>query len=240
MAAQTNYLRSTEIGPLRISIDQLTAVVEKASRLVRVANGQTRITREEMSLGAGTYRVKLSGHEIDPQRTRIPKVVDNFEYSLWFVDSAPVKHFQLSLANYKRTLSVDGESPDQVDSVFVTVRDELAALISAVGGEVPTKLLSAPFAFFILFTPTFLATLIWWDKKYPVALAIVVTCVAIFIATLLLPTGEMFAGFSVIKGDASFVVRYGAEISFWGLVLAVVGICLSAVPLFLKSQPAKP
>jgi hypothetical protein len=50
---------------------------------------------------------------------------------------------------------------------------------------------------------------------------------------------EKLAGFLVIAGDASFVARYGAQISAWGFVLALVGFPLSSRALFRSAKPKR-
>jgi hypothetical protein len=162
--------------------------------------------------------------------------VNEFDYSIWFGDGAPINHLQLSFGNFRRTISVDGESPDQVDAIFVTLRDELATLTSVVGGPFFVKFVLSIAAPATLGLIALFSALLWLRSKRRFFMIIEATCFIAFVVLLLLPNAEMFRGFSVIKEDASFVVRYGAEISFWGSILSIVAICLSAVPLFLKPQ----
>jgi hypothetical protein len=54
---------------------------------------------------------------------------------------------------------------------------------------------------------------------------------------MLLPIGELFAGFTAVHGDASFKVRYAPEIAFWGFIVGAVMIPMSLIPLFWRNIP---
>jgi hypothetical protein len=46
-----------------------------------------------------------------------------------------------------------------------------------------------------------------------------------------LPITDLLAGFLAVRGDPTFMIRYGAEISFLGLMLSVLGVPLTVLQL---------
>lgn len=227
--AEINYSKTVELPPLRISFAELQTVLDKGASLMRAANESIPLWREEMDLRKGELRVEMSGHRLDQERARIPQTLDRLEYTASTRDAAPVSRLNLSFADYSRTLSVQGQSPDQVDAVFSAMRDELSKLSTPIGGP--------GFKFLRFLSISILAWALlalgssWAQTRRRFFLLPISLVVALLVALIVLPIGELFAGFAVVRGDASFMVRYGPEISFWGLVVGAVAIALSLIPL---------
>jgi hypothetical protein len=239
--AETNYSKTIDVPPLRISFEQLQNVLDKADSLMKAANGSTPISREEMELRKGELRVNMSGYRLDIGGAKIPNTLDTFEYSAWTRDAAPISHLGLSFADYRRTLSVEGQSPDQVDAVFSALRDELLTL-STFGGYVFRSMLRF-FGIPVLAVVLLLLLIAAWSE-FPrrIFFAPISLTVALIAGLVLLPIDDFLAGFSVVHGDAAFGVRYGPQISLWGLAVAVIALLMSLRPLFFgtaaKTQEA--
>jgi hypothetical protein len=78
----------------------------------------------------------------------------------------------------------------------------------------------------------------WWFRNRRVTVLVPTVIVVVLLAALLfLPINDLLSGFSVVRGDASFMVRYGAEISFWGVVIGVIGLGLALIPALRPSLP---
>lgn len=232
--AQSNYSKTVELSPLRISYAELQAVLDKGASLMGAANGSLHLLqREEMRLQEGELRVNIWGHQLEGD-ARLPKTLDRFDYTAWTGDAAPVSHLSLSFSNYSRTLSVEGRGPDQVDAVFSALRDELSKLSTPIGGpffSVVRVVLISTLALGLFFLVSWW---IWMETRSRIILGPTVLVVVLLIALIILPIGDLLSGFAVVRRDASFIVRYGADISLWGLILGILGTGLSLIPLFLE------
>jgi hypothetical protein len=221
--AAINYSKTVELPPLRISYAELQVVVDKAASLMNATNGSIPLSREEMDLRKKELRVQMSGHRMADAEATLPAALDRFEYTAWTKEeTAPVSRLNLSFSNYSRTLSVQGTSPDQVDAIFSALRDKLASLSTPFGGDW-VGFVRGVAVMILAMGLLFLADL-WRVTRRRIILGPALLMVALLLALILLPIGDLFAGFTVVKGDASFMVRYGAQISFWGLMVGVVAL----------------
>jgi len=235
-AAEINYFRNTQLPPLRISFADLQKILDKSTSLMTTANSKesSKSRREEISLYRGDQQVTLAGHLLNAEGARIPETIDRFEYFARAQDPpGAVSWIQMSFSDSSRDLKVEGSSPDQVDAVFSSLKDDLMGVSTPLGG----------FMFWYLLI-TFLSTgtiihimlsFIHWkiEKRQP-PLAPLVFSIVTLILTWTLPLKKIFAGFSAVKGDASFMVRYGPQISFLSLVL-----CIAAIPISYWLSKAK-
>lgn len=233
--AQNNYSKIVEIPPLRISYAELQAVLDKGASLMSAANGSLHLLwHEEMRLQERELRVNKWGHRLEGD-ARLPKTLDHFDYTAWTRD-APVTLLSLSFSNYSRTLSVEGQGPHEVDAVFIALRDELSKLSTSVGGPL-FSVLRITLISVLALSLFFLASWwIWMETRPRIILGPIVLVVVLLVALIILPIGDMLSGFVAVREDASFIVRYGAEISFWGLILGILGTGLSLIPLFLEKR----
>lgn len=80
--AQTNYSKTADLPPLRISASDLQAVLTKAGSLLVAANSSAnlRFTREALEVGSDNLKLKLSGHTLESPSAKIQKTIDSFEY----------------------------------------------------------------------------------------------------------------------------------------------------------------
>jgi hypothetical protein len=234
--AETNYSKKVELPPLRISFSELQAVLDKGASLMSAANASMPVWREEIEVRKGGLRVKITGHVLEPEGAKVPNSIDSFDYTASTRDPAAVSGLALSFADYTRSLSVEGQSPEQVDAVFSALREDLSNLSTSIGGFMFRSFLGFP-AIFILFVVLIFLGGAWVDTRRRILLLPVLICVALLLVLMLLPIGDVFAGFSAVHGDASFKVRYAAEISFWGFIVGAVMIPMSLIPLVWRNTP---
>ncbi|MNY12008.1 hypothetical protein D3C86_1450680 [compost metagenome] len=193
-------------------------------------------TREEVKLKAGKTEVVIGGRLILPSGARVPDQIDSFTYMFSSsAEDAPVKRVYVDLRDYARTLTVEGSSPEQVDAVFITIREDINNLSSVVGGGAWTLLFGVP-AYLLLVMLLVLSSLIWFLDRHPAALVLLIFTATALSLILILPMKELLAGFMATKGEPSFLVRYAPQIGFAGLALSVVPI-LTAVFNRLSSAP---
>jgi len=234
--AETNYSKTAELPPLRTSFADLQPILDKSASLMIAANGPTPIWLEDIQLRKGNLRIKHTGRQLIPDGARIPNSIESVEYSARTRDSAPISRVALDFSDYKRTLSVEGQSPEHVDAIFSALRDDLIKLSTFVGGSGLKTFLGFP-AIWLLVTILVWPAVAWFQTRRRILLLPVSICIALIAALLLLPLDDLLAGFIAVRGDASFLARFGPEISFWGLVVGAISIPVTLVPLFYRGVP---
>lgn len=230
--ADTNYSKTIELPPLRVSYADLQATLDKISSLMTTANTASSNWREELELRSGNLSVRISGHQLEPLGAKIPLAIDSFEYTVSARGDAPITRIAIRFADYRRSISVEGQSPEQVDAVFYAVREDMSKVSTLMGGYWLHTILRF-IAIFVLGVTGMQLAVLWWQTRRR-SLAMAVAIAGLSLTTLLvLPLTDMLAGFSAVRGDPSLLVRYGPEISFWGLIVGF----LSLIPLFSKGTP---
>lgn len=228
--AETNYSKTIELSPLRISFSELQSVLDKGASLISAANGSTPLWREELELKKNELRVKITGHQLNPEGVNVPNNIDSFEYIALTREPSPITRVSMSFSDYKRFMLVEGYSPEQVDAVLSALREDLTKMSTSIGG-INHKLYFGALPKFILIIFTLLLGISWFQARSNTILLPISICVVFLTVLFIMPIDDFLAGFSAVKGNASFTVRYGAEISFWGLVFGAVSITLSLIPL---------
>jgi hypothetical protein len=228
--AQTNYTKSAEVPPLRTSFTQLQVVLSKASALTAAANAGASVRREELALKAGVVTVSLPGHNLVQTSARVPERIEGMTYSYSALDPARISRISIDLADYRRVVTVEGQSPEQVDAVFAVIREDLQAISTPLGGT-GIRSLGFPAIWFLL-TVIGWCGATWYSKRTPVSLAISLSAALLVFMLVVLPFDELLSGFWAVSGEPSFMVRYGPHMSFVGFLIAVVGVPLMVLQLF--------
>jgi hypothetical protein len=134
VSAQANYRKSAEIPPLRVSFSALQGVLDKTEKLAASANAGNAPRREEIVLTADTLKVTIPGRTLTPNNAKVPERIDSLTYTYSMVTEAPISRVEFDFSDYRRTLTVEGNSPEHVDAVFAAIREDLMHLSSALGG----------------------------------------------------------------------------------------------------------
>jgi hypothetical protein len=130
----TNYERTVELPPIRVSFEDLQAMLDQVSTLVNAANKGSSNWQDELQLRKGEQLIKMSGHRLEAGGGKIPASIDSFEYTgrVQYTgrdsEEAPITHMTISFYDYKRSISIEGRSPEQVDAVISALRDDLSKL----------------------------------------------------------------------------------------------------------------
>ena len=235
--AQVNYTKTAEIQPLRTSFNDLQGVLTKTSALVSTANSGTQVIREELKMKAGVVTVTLRGHNFVQTSARIPEKIDSMAYSYLASDSAKISRVSIDLDDYRRLITVEGSSPEQVDAIFAVLREDLQAISTPVGGW-SFQLYSGFPAIFLLTVICVLFGASWYSTRARIHLAVSLSALVFVVLFITLPVDELLSGFWAIKGEPSFMVRYGPHMSFAGLVIAVVGIGWQLFPAKARTSEA--
>jgi hypothetical protein len=247
--ADTNYSRTVELPPLRVSFEDLQAILDKVSSLVIVANKGSSNWEEELQLRKGEQRIKMSGHRLEPEGAKVPRSIDSFEYTgrVSYTgrdsDEAPITHVAISFYDYKRSVSVEGRSPEQVDAMISALRDDLSKLSIPFGNFGKTFLTWPGLLFggpiWLLGLALFVIWRNWVQTRRRILVVPAMIFVLLLIALLVLPLDEIFAGFSAVHGEAYLLIRYGPEITFLGLVFTFLGLVGTVISLFPGPRVSK-
>jgi hypothetical protein len=231
--AQANYTKSAEVPPVRTSFAEIQVVLSKASALTAAANAGAPVRREELSLKAGVVTITLPGHDLVQTSARVPERIEAMVYSYSASDPAKVSRVSIDLADYMRVVTVEGPSPEQVDAVFAVIREDLQAISTPIGGT-GIRSLGWP-AVWLLMTVVGWCGATWYSRRTPISLAISLSAIFLVAMLMALPFDELLSGFWAVKGEPSFMVRYGPHMSFIGFLISVVGVPL----MVLQLVPAK-
>lgn len=101
------------------------------------------------------------------------------------------------------------------------LKDELLSISTRFGGSTSVVAFRIVVAAILVIGMQLLGQ--WWEQtRQRIVLGPLFLAIALLVVIFWLPFRDWFAGFAVVRGDASFIVRYGAEISFLGLVIGVI------------------
>ncbi|WP_395703117.1 hypothetical protein [Aquabacterium sp.] len=221
--AQANYTKTAEIEPLRTSFNALQGVLTKASTLVSAANLGVQVRREELAMKFGVITVTVPGHDLVQTTARVPEKIDSLTYSYSASEPAKISRISVDLADYKRTVTVEGPSPEQVDAIFAVLREDLQVISTPLGGTSFRSLFGFP-AIWLLMTIFGWCGASWYARRTPISLSIALSAVFLIILLMALLIDELLSGFWAVNGEPSFMVRYGPHMSFIGFLIAVVGV----------------
>lgn len=233
-AAQAMYSKSTEFSALRVSYAAMQSVLDKAGSLASTANGGSKPEREELVLQAKELKISLSGHQFLPSPAKVPDQFDRLSYSYFAASGSPITQLELDFSGYRRAFTVRGSSADQVDALFAALSADLTALSHPVGGGAFQSL--GRFGLLCVFVLGIMTGWNWYVLRSRAYAAVTIASIATLLLVLALPLDQLLAGFLAVKGDPSALVRYGAEISFLGLVLAIAGVPAAVLPFLGRSR----
>jgi hypothetical protein len=235
--AQTTYSKSAELPAIHISTSDLQDLLQKAHSLLSAANASAKpkYVRETIKIGENNLSVDIGGHDLGVGK--IPKVFHSFEYSFDSDGNASVARINIRLGDYSRALTVSGTNPDQVDAIFSGLRDEMERSATSFGGS-GLRLGVGMITFVILFIALFVLAIAYFDGQKRDTLVPIVLILALLILLFVLPLNEMLTGFVAVSGDASFIVRYGPEISVAAFILGLLSFPFTLIPLLKRGNAA--
>jgi hypothetical protein len=225
--AEFQYSRTRELPPLKLSYEELSRLLEKAHNLLSTANAQAdkrEYLREKITLAAGSDKIEISGFALD-STTRLPKAAYSFSYSYYWSD-APLSSFQMDFGDYSRRITVSGTEGDQVEAICSALERDCLEHSVFIGGSLFRALAGNFLLIGLIVSLTLTAAYCIVERRWR-ALGMPLCSLIALVMLLTLPFEELLAGFAVYRGNASFLVRYGPQLSFLGVIVSIVGIPLS-------------
>jgi len=246
MTAQTSEsTRTTQYSPLHLSYDDLSKTVIKIHRLVQKANEgvDCKTATEDLEVNNGAVGIRITGDFSPSAFGGAPEVAYSVDYNYDGCREAPISSVTLGLQDWDRKLTVKGRSADQVQELTGAITEDVTRFqcILAGGrfrivGFMPLFLVCAA-SLVIGFGGTI-------EPAPPVigrrlGLVFIGFGLCIFLAVLICPWAEWFAGTAVYSGSASFLERHAAEITFLSVIATLLMPVLTGVlgVWYKKRQP---
>jgi len=156
--------------------------------------------------------------------------------SYWFISgnsNAPITNLRIDLQDAYRTVTVEGNNPEQVDALFSLLKDEMENYSVVWGG--PKFRLWSGVLFFLLFCliPSLLVLVASEISPKIVGVRLVIGVLVIaavqLILIFVLPFDKWLPGFVVYEPNSSFIIKYSALftfLSFIAIPIAWIGTLL--------------
>jgi hypothetical protein len=196
----------------------------------------TKPLTETLTLGHGDLKLQVNGHRLDGFAPKLPAFSTELFYRAYAYsfDPAPVATVILYLDDSARRIVIDGQSAEQVDAVYATLKSDLLALSSQFGGPFIRAVLwcvmSLPFQI-LLVVPLVFAFV---EDKKPRILPMLLGCIG-FIIIYMLPLADVFAGFYLCASNPSLLSRYAPLVAYLSFLIAVIGMLRWVVPKMFPS-----
>lgn len=243
-ASAVEYTRAHTLPPVKLTYDDVDRILSRYWGLLATANAaytNATVASETLTLSTGDQDFAFGGHAIS-DRTNLPTTVYKLEYEAFFEHGA-ISRIDIELEDYRRTISVSGVSADQVDVIESALERDLSTYAAFPGGMVFRSFCVSLIGLCCYFVLIFFAVLIFGKESIfqkPLLVSCIVTAFAVQVLTYLLPTEKWFPGFAAFKNEASWIVRDGPQISFFGVVVTIIGIPLSLLLSRWFGQANKP
>jgi len=228
--AVIEYTKEMEMRPIRLTYIELQKEIDKISNLIISANAayatKTYRERENVTFLSGARKVDISGHQFFPTKIEIPSASYGFDYLFLITDERPITRVSITFNDYYRKISVSGNSPEQVDAIFSTPESGLGGYSTPIGGRF-VRQMGLFFLGFLFTVIVIIGSIYCIQNKNMKMLGGPIFSLFGIILIATLPFEDILAGFAVYQGEASLLVRYGDQISFFGFLITLLGIPIS-------------
>lgn len=238
--SEANYSRGTDLGVIQMSYGDLYAVIDKIRTLAQTANGLVSnggqdAPYERLSIyGAARRGWELTGAFSAADVEAAPFVAYRFDYSFVQRGAFPVTEISLSFDDPRRSVKVVGKSIKHVDAIFASITADLSDYETVLGGDFHRLIVGM---LFWMFVNVSCVIAIDSAKRSWTKMVLALPMVLVPISYFALPWSRWLAGVAVYRGDASFMIRFAPEISFAGLVLAIIPIAASLIGVLKNRKP---
>ncbi|MFN0207655.1 MAG: hypothetical protein ACKVS6_15215 [Planctomycetota bacterium] len=227
------FTKTASLPPLQITYSELESVFDKSARFM-LSSASTQPVQpcsENVRLKHGETQVEIIGHKLQDSSIKLPEFVTDLTYTALRDrrGTAAVSTISMMFGDYDRRLTVEGHSPQQVDAVFASLKSDLIALSTTVGGT-GFRTLTGIVLFQLCLMAVVFSVAYWLGVRKQKGVLFTGLFASILIAILfLIPFDKIFAGFSVSESDPSFVERYASEITLFSLCIGVVSMLLPTI-----------
>jgi hypothetical protein len=217
-SSKPEYTMEFSLRPLRMSYRDLSKVILKVQDSIsgsQVSSEATAGIMNELVLKDGTRRFQTANDFSARALESAPRQAYEASYNFRTSGSA-ISQISIDLDDYKRGISVSGTNQGQVEGLAHLIRDDLGAFEGYWGGLITRMILA------IIFSVALLALA---SRTKNAILGSVLGMASMLVVLLLLIAGaRLIPGFVVYRDDPSFIVQWGPEISFLGLIFSALGV----------------
>jgi hypothetical protein len=236
LRAQT-YTRRSELPPVHLNYNDLAAIVGRAEQLISTANKpfSPEFERPSESLDLQDDQTKVEfTQDITTSALESAPPISNEIYFTYSFNGAPISNVTMYLYDYRRELSISGQSKTDVDALSQLMSSDLARHTTILGGfgfrTVGFLLLTILYS--TLFALGFAPNLSKMNRIITFSIAAILV-----ISVWAAPWQNWFPGTAVYSGDVSWFVRNQAIVSFMGMCATVVFGFIAVLAPFFRQRP---
>lgn len=230
-----SYQKTAELPPLKVTYDDVNQIFLSLRNqlLANPQPTQAGEVYEHIKITGGDLTIEKTGAFTFTKDDRLPEMAEDLIYS-YSNRGGSVNEIYIFLHDSNRTITVSGTSPDHVDATYAFLVNKLSEKAITMGGR-KFRNISAIFLFLI-------ASALWniplWKKELPMfsRVALVICGIGIFISIFALPFNEWLPGFAIYTDTTSTIVKYSAEITFFGVILSIIFFIASIYLSFKLSK----
>lgn len=221
-SAGAEFSRTETFSPIRLTYDDMAVMIGRIHQFVTTANASVHSDnryREDMTIRGKLSQVRLEGDFSISGFAGAPEEAYSVRY-LYSRDTAPISGVDIDLGDYRREVTVEGSSSDQVAALLSLLSEDLHSRETYLGGALFRIICGA-----ILFGLAIVAPGVSPTTQTKVTrIALLITAALVAGAVWVLPWERWFPGTAVYSANASFLVRNSALISFIGTVAGLIAL----------------
>ncbi|MFA5167195.1 MAG: hypothetical protein WC530_01545 [Candidatus Omnitrophota bacterium] len=238
LEASQEFSLSADLQPLKLSYEDVKSVVEKISGFLKTSNGYdpnlSDLGAHSVQVTAGELTISVKDDLRNIDFSHFPNV--SYELTYKYYDGKlgnSITQVSISLSDYRRTISITGNRPDQVEALFAMLINDLNRHRIWLGGLLFRTILAIILALLCGWLFAYLAMVAFLklgghsrpvtnEDLGPIAFPLFVSF-SIFFSWVMLGIGvKVLPAFAIFAGEVSWLRRYSAEISFYGLLVTII------------------
>lgn len=180
--------------------------------------------REGIVISAAGEDLSFADHLVT-KATRIPQEASSMTYRYdFYSDPMPITSISLLFNDSFRRVEVRGGSAEHVDAVMNTLRTDLLRFSTRIGGS-RFRMTSGMIMNMVLWVMLYVSFRLISIKRFS-GWVFLACSGGSLLALMLLPFDRWLPGFAAYRDDPAFLVRFGPEIGFAGLLASVLGVII--------------
>jgi hypothetical protein len=229
--AQDTFSRELDLPPLRLTYADLLTTIQTALDYVKPvnANPPPRNPTGELSISAVGVETTLADLSHGVTGRKLPEVAYAANYR-FYAPEQRISSVSIWLRDSGRSIKVEGRDPNHVDALAVLLERQLSSHSYYFGG--------LGFRLFGWLGAILLLNVLAQTSIFPVWLRIsaIIVLVLFMVTAIFLPYERAFPGFAIYAGEASFIRRYSAELSFALGTIPLIAVAGTAIFNYIRAH----
>lgn len=239
VSTAANYIRSGKFRAIKLTYDDISALIKQMDKVIPPPEkpddwqdnwlDDRQDIRKIVTIGDGELQVQidLTDEFQLKELGRLPPVSYNFRY-LFRCPYGKIEEVSIRFYNSLREVSVTGSDPDQVNALYSYLDTEITKHTILFGGT-KFQFVSRAFLMMIGVVLFMLPSLMGFDLSVKQVYLLWCFGILTMVLAISLPLGKWLPSFAVYSESASALVRYSAQIAFWGLLIGLVSVILACI-----------